>query len=178
MLDRESTTGWLSPETLRELLDAAGIPLVDSRLVRSEAEALRAAQAFGFPVVMKASGPAIVHKTESNAVMVNLTDEEMVRATFWNLMGHRDVTAVHVEPMVTGGVEMMVGGTLDPTFGPVVVCGSGGTLVELMKDTVLRLAPLSDMTATEMLDDVRGVARLRGFRGAAPLDEAALRRFS
>jgi acetate---CoA ligase (ADP-forming) len=175
VVDREPSTAWLSPATVHALLEAAGIPLVNSRLVRSEADALSAAQTFGFPVVMKASGPAIVHKTESNAVLVHLTDEEMVRAAFRDLMRRHDVTAIHVEPMITAGVEMMVGGTLDPTFGPVVVCGSGGTLVELMKDTVLRLAPISEVTATEMLDETRGVARLRGYRGAAPLDEAALR---
>ena len=77
--------------------------------------------------------------------------------------------------MATGGVEMMVGGVNDAAFGPLVMAGSGGVLVELMADTAFAMCPLDDAGAKELLDQVRGVARLRGFRGSAPLDEASFR---
>jgi acetate---CoA ligase (ADP-forming) len=167
--------GWLSPGTVAALLDLADIPTVHSRVIGSESEALATAHSLGFPVVLKGSGPSLLHKTEAGVVRVNLIDDEGVGEAFRELTSRRDVHEVRMEPMVQNGVEMMVGGTLDATFGPVVICGSGGTLVELMHDTVLRLAPLSEQTAAEMLDHVRGVARLRGFRGSVPLDESALR---
>jgi acetyl coenzyme A synthetase (ADP forming)-like protein len=170
-----SESGWLTPASSRALLELAGIPTVGFRTADSEAAAVTLAQAIGFPVVLKGSGPGLVHKTEANAVRVNLFDAERVRIAYRDLAARSEVTEILLEPMIGGGVEMMVGGTLDATFGPVVVCGSGGTLVELMRDTVLRLAPLSDGSASEMLDQVRGVAQLRGFRGRPRLDEAALR---
>jgi acetyl coenzyme A synthetase (ADP forming)-like protein len=168
-------SGWLTPVSVRALLGEAGIPTVGFRIVRSEAEAVSIAGAIGFPVVLKGSGRMVVHKTEANAVRTNLLNDEAVASAYRELASRSDLEDVVLEPMVIGGVEMMVGGVLDASFGPVVVCGSGGTLVELMRDAVLRLAPLSDWTASEMLDEVRGSARLRGFRGSPRLDEMALR---
>jgi len=168
-------SGWLTPASVRALLDEAGIPTVAYRVAESEADAANQADAIGFPVVLKGSGPSLVHKTEANAVRINLVDADDVRMAYRELASRPDVTEVIVEPMIADGVEMMVGGTLDASFGPVVVCGSGGTLVELMRDTALRLAPLSNWTASEMLDEIRGMARLRGFRGQPRLDEASLR---
>jgi acyl-CoA synthetase (NDP forming) len=85
------------------------------------------------------------------------------------------VVEIVVQSMVEPGVEMLVGASLDATFGHVVVCGSGGTNVELLRDTTCRLAPLTDVTASQMLDQVRGIALLRGFRGRPAGDEAGLR---
>ena len=168
-------SGWLTPAGGKALLDAAGIPTVALRTVDSEGEAVSVARAIGFPVVMKGSGPTLVHKTEADAVRINLTNDESVRLAYRDLASRREVSEVVVEPMIAGGVEMMVGAMIHGSFGPVVVCGSGGTLVELMRDSVLRLAPLSNGTATEMLDEVRGIAQLRGFRGRPRCDEAGLR---
>jgi acyl-CoA synthetase (NDP forming) len=80
-----------------------------------------------------------------------------------------------VQRMVPGGVEMLVGAIQDPTFGPIVVCGSGGVLVELLGDTTFRLHPVTDRDADEMVSELKGAALLHGFRGAPPADEAALR---
>lgn len=168
-------SGWLTPSSVRDLLDEAGIPTVGFSVAKSEADAVDEADAVGFPVVLKGVGPLLVHKTEANAVRINLLDADDVRLAYRELVSRSDITEITVEPMIADGVEMMVGGTLDASFGPVVVCGSGGTLVELMRDTALRLAPLSNWTASEMLDEVRGIARLRGFRGSPRLDEASLR---
>ncbi len=136
---------------------------------------MSAARQLGFPVVLKGSGPEIVHKTEARAIFTDLTDEPALLRAFHALDKRPDITQILVQPMVKGGVEMLIGATLDQTFGHVVVCGSGGTLVELLHDTSCRLAPLTERAARDMLDEVRGIALLRGFRGAPPLDEAALR---
>jgi len=168
-------SGWLTAASVRALLEEAGILTVPFLVVTSAIDAVNQADAIGFPVVLKGGGPALVHKTEANAVRINLAHADDVRAAYRELAARSDISEIMVEPMIGDGVEMMVGGTVDASFGPVVVCGSGGTLVELMRDTALRLAPLSDWTASEMLDDVRGIARLRGFRGQPHLDETSLR---
>ena len=140
-------------------------------------EAASNASLLGYPVALKAVGPAIVHKTESRGVVLNLRTDEDVRGVCRDLMGRfgSGLTHVLVQPMVKGGVEMLVGAAVDPSLGHVVVCGSGGTLTELVRDSVCRLHPLADLDAVAMLDEMRGIALLRGFRGAPPADESALR---
>jgi acyl-CoA synthetase (NDP forming) len=141
--------------------------------VRSAAEACAVARDVGFPVVLKGSGPDILHKTEAHAVQTSLEDEGAVARAYRTLARRSEVLQVLVQPMVRG-VEMFVGANFDLKFGHAVVCGTGGTAVELLHDTSCRLAPLTDIAAREMLDELRGIALLRGFRGAPPADEAAL----
>jgi acetyltransferase len=124
---------------------------------------------------MKGTGPALVHKTEAHAVLMHLADADAVRGAYAALAGRADVEHVVVQAMVFGGVEMMAGATLDPLFGHVVMCGSGGTNVELLRDTTCRLAPITDRAAVEMLDAIRGIALLRGFRGGPPCNEDGFR---
>jgi len=166
--------GWLSPLGCEALLEACGIPTAGSHVVRSAGQACAIAQAIGYPVVLKGSGPDILHKTEAHVVHTSLADDAAVAEAYGALSRNRDVVQVLVQRMFRG-VEMFVGATFDPVFGHAVVCGSGGTLVELLHDTSCRLAPLTDVAAHEMLDELRGVALLRGYRGAPPADEAALR---
>jgi succinyl-CoA synthetase beta subunit len=108
---------------------------------------------------------------------LSLGSEENVRRAFAELsesFGER-LASVIVQPMAAGGAEMMVGGLNDASFGPVVMAGSGGVLVELMADTAFAMCPVSDAGASALLEHVRGVARLRGFRGSPVLDETAFR---
>jgi acyl-CoA synthetase (NDP forming) len=123
--------------------------------------------------VLKGSGPAILHKTEAHVVFPSLRDAAAVADAYAALSRHPDVTHVLVQPMIQG-VEMFVGVSFDVKFGHAVVCGSGGTLVELLHDTSCRLAPLTDAIARQMLNDLRGIALLRGYRGAPAADESAL----
>ncbi len=169
--------GWLSPPETDELLSAFDIPSAPARIVREEEAAAQAARSIGFPVVLKAVGPSIVHKTEVGGVRLDLSDEEAVRRAFVELRAKLggSMTDALVQRQVAGGVEVIVGATLDPTFGPLLLYGSGGTLVELLADVTFRLPPLTDADAEAMLEEVRGTRRLRGFRGAPPADEAALR---
>ncbi len=166
---------WLGPEATSALLAASGIAVAPARVVTRAADAVTAARGLGYPVVLKGSGPTLIHKTEAHAVKAGLTGDDAVTRAFCALHGMPGVTAVIVQPMVRDGVEMFVGASRDDTFGHAVVCGSGGIFVELMKDTALRLAPLSEEEAAAMLDGLRGIRLLRGFRGAPPLDEAALK---
>ncbi len=169
--------GWLTPVEAQALLEAARIPVARARFAATVEEALAAAGAMGWPVAMKAVGPTIVHKTEVGGVKLGLADAAALRAA------HADLTArlgdalagVLVQEMVPSGVELLVGAVLDPTFGPLVAFGSGGTLVELFEDVAFRLHPLTAADVEDLLAEVRGTALLRGHRGAPPLDEAAVR---
>jgi acetyl coenzyme A synthetase (ADP forming)-like protein len=169
--------GWLGPVETEELLTAFGIAAVPLRLARTAAEAAAAASGLGFPVAVKAVGPAILHKTEVGGVRLGLANEADVAAAARDLKKQLgdDLTDFLIQPMVPGGVEVIAGVTNDPTFGPLVLYGSGGTLVELMADVAFRLQPLTDADVDSMLDEVRGSALLRGYRGAPKLDESALK---
>ena len=131
----------------------------------------------GYPVALKGFGPELLHKSDAGAVKLRLASPDQVRDAYRDLADRlgRRLAGVHVQPMAADGVEMFVGGLQDPTFGPVLFCGSGGVLVELFGDAACRICPMSDRDAAEMLDSVPGVRRLRGYRGQPPADEAALR---
>ena len=168
--------GWLAPGEVEALLAAFGIPTAPSRTARDAQEAAEAARSLGFPVALKAVGPAILHKTEVGGVRLGLGDEAAVTAACHDMSDRlgAGLTGFLVQRMVPGGVEVIAGVTRDPTFGPLILYGSGGTLVELLADVSFRLHPLTDVDVRAMLNDVRGTALLRGYRGAAPLDEGAL----
>jgi acetate---CoA ligase (ADP-forming) len=169
--------GWMTPEDAERLLGAAGIATTATRIVKTADEAAAAAAAIGYPVALKAVGPTLLHKTEQNAVRLNLADERAVRtvATQFEAQFQDEMTGMIVQRMVAAGVEMLVGAIHDPTFGPVIACGSGGVLVELLADTAFRLHPLTERDAAEMIDELKGVQLLRGHRGAKAADEASLR---
>ena len=167
--------GWLEPLAVCALMEACGIHAAPTRVVMDSAGALSAAKQVGYPVVLKGAGPALLHKTEANAVLTGLADEEAVLSAYHALARRPDVAHVLVQPMVRDGVEMFVGATLDPSFGHILMCGSGGTMVELLHDTSCRLTPLTDRAAREMLNETRASILLRGFRGARPGDVEAFR---
>ncbi len=169
--------GWLGPLEAEELLTAFGIPVAPMRVAGDESSAAAAAGALGYPVAVKAVGPTILHKTEVGGVRLSLADEAAVRSACREMSRRlgADLTGFLVQAMVPGGVEVLVGVTHDSTFGPLVVYGSGGTLVELVADVAFRLHPLTDRDVAAMLDEVKGTALLRGYRGAPIADEAALK---
>lgn len=135
------------------------------------------ARQVGYPVVLKALGPDIVHKTEVRGIHLNLEDDGDVRHAWQDLqtrLGDRFESGL-VQPMIAGGVEMLLGVVDDPTFGHVLACATGGTLTELMADSQVRLHPLTDRDATDMIERLRGARLLDGYRGQAPADRSALR---
>ncbi len=179
VIDRALTRGdgWLKPDEAQAVLTAMGIPVLGTREIQTEAAALDAANAIGYPVALKGFGPDLLHKSDAGAVRLHLsTPAELGEAyrEFKTRLGTR-LAGVQIQKMAPAGVEMFVGGLQDPSFGPVLFCGSGGVFVELFADAACRLCPVSDRDVEEMLTDVRGARRLRGFRGEPPADEAALR---
>jgi acetyl coenzyme A synthetase (ADP forming)-like protein len=170
---------WLTPREVAALLACFGIPVVEERLAASPEEAVAAAEELGGEVVLKAVAPGLVHKSERGAVRVRLAPDA-VEGTAREMdaslrAGGLEPTDFLVQRMAPEGVEMLVGVTGDPLFGPVVACGAGGALVELMNDVAVRLAPLSEADAEEMIRELRSYRRLEGYRGAPPVDVPALR---
>jgi len=158
-----------------------GIPVPDGATAASAGEAARIAREIGYPVVMKVEADGLHHKTEAGGVAVGLASDDEVRTTYPALVGRVAATVpeavvrgVRVERMIPGGVELVAGGTNDPAFGPAVVVGMGGVLVELLRDTAHRIAPVDDNGGMAMLAELRGRALLDGFRGALPVDAAAV----
>jgi acyl-CoA synthetase (NDP forming)/GNAT superfamily N-acetyltransferase len=168
--------GWLPPEACAQLLAAYGIPAAPLVLARTEAEAVAAATAIGGPVAMKAYWPELVHKSDLGAIRLGLDGPEQVRAAhrrFRDQFGER-LTGVAVQAMVEPGVEVLVGAVQDPVFGPLVAFGSGGVDTDLVADRVVRLTPLTDVDAAELVDTARVSALLRAHRGRPAADRTAL----
>jgi acyl-CoA synthetase (NDP forming) len=169
--------GWTLPGEAQAILAAAGIATAASLVATTWDETIGAAARIGFPLVLKALGPTLLHKTERKAVGLNIRDETGLRNVYVDFVTRfgADMTAVLVQQMVPPGVEMIVGALQDPLFGPLIACGTGGILVDVLADTAFRLHPLSAADADEMIDELRGARLLRGFRGSQPADEDALR---
>ncbi|WP_405948636.1 acetate--CoA ligase family protein [Streptomyces prunicolor] len=169
----------LSEHAAKQLLRAYGIRVPREQLVTSAAAAVRAAGLVGYPVVMKASGAQIAHKTELGLVKVGLTSASQVRDAYRELTDiarYEDVTldGVLVCQMVERGVEMVVGVTQDELFGPTVTVGLGGVLVEVLRDAAVRVPPFGEEAARDMLGELRGRPLLDGVRGRPPADLDAL----
>jgi acetyl coenzyme A synthetase (ADP forming)-like protein len=173
---------WLTPEELTRVLNAFGLPLIPSPVARSEDDAAAVAALIGLPVVLKVSSPEILHKSEAGAVLVNLTTESAVRSGFKELASKVPDTlkpgsdsAIVVQPMITNGIETLIGVTADPLFGPLVAFGLGGVQVEVLRDVAFRIAPLTDKDADDLMRSVRGFALLQGHRGRPAADIDALK---
>ncbi len=159
---------WLSPEETRELLDAYGIPLVPERLAGSAEDAVAAARELGYPAVVKSGSPG-AHKTESGGVALDLGDDAAVSAA-----ADRIGPPVIVQPMLRGGTELLAGLVQDPVFGTLVAFGPGGVFAELIGDATLRIAPLTDVDAEELVTTGKAGRLVSGFRGAPAADVGSL----
>ncbi|MCL6621603.1 MAG: acetate--CoA ligase family protein [Syntrophobacterales bacterium] len=165
-----------------EYLSRQGLPVAPGRLAATPREAVAAARELGFPVVLKAVSPALVHKWEAGAVLLGLTDPEAVEAgwaTLWprarEAAGGQDPQGILVQKQLSGR-EVLLGIKRDATFGPVVVCGLGGIYTEVLADTAQTLAPVTETQARELLTSLRASALLTGVRGEPGVDLEALAR--
>lgn len=179
----ERGTGWLSAAQTRQLLAAAGFPLLPGGLATSADAAAALAAEVGFPVAVKLASRSILHKTEVGGVQLNLRSAAEVRNAFRVIesrlaeRGQRDaLDGVVVQPMLSGGVELMVGMTQDRLFGPLIAFGLGGIHVEILKDLCYRITPLTEADAGEMIRTIRGYRLLTGYRGHPPADVPELER--
>lgn len=166
--------GWLSSELAFALLADAGLPVVPWRLAHSRTEAAAAAEALGMPVVLKAERQGLVHKSDDGGVRMGLAAAAAVAEAYDDVAGRLGTSTVLLQRQVRPGVELVLGARRDRTFGPVVMAGLGGIWVEVLADVALRLAPVDDVEARAMLDELKGRALLRGSRGRPAADCAAL----
>jgi acyl-CoA synthetase (NDP forming) len=171
--------GWLTPEEVAKIFSCYGLPMIEQRVVANVEDAAVAAAEIGREIALKAVAPGLVHKTEAGAVKLHLDGAQAVRDVARE-MNERLTTQGQspagfvVQQMAERGVEMLVGVVHDPQFGPVVACGAGGVQVELLKDVSVRLTPLSNEDASEMIRELNTYPLLKGFRGSIPGDVAAL----
>ena len=169
---------WLAPRDLATVLRAAGIELAAAEQV-SPAEAVATAERLGFPLVAKAIAPGVVHKSDVGGVILGLDSSAAVRGAVDTLVARMRAIGAHLEGIllqreVQGGLEALVGVTTDPTFGPLLVCGLGGVLVELLADVSFHLTPVTDVDAAEMIGKLRSAPLLDGYRGMPAGDKDAL----
>ena len=178
---RDGCTEWLTAEETRKLFTAAGIPVAPVELARTAGQAALAAAQVGFPVAVKLASSTLTHKSDVGGVILGLEDDQQVRRAFADIGRRLDekglraqMQGVTVQPMITDGVEAIVGMVQDPSFGPVLMFGLGGVYVELLRDVTFNVAPVTDKDVREMVRAVRGSKLLEGWRGAPPCDREAL----
>jgi acyl-CoA synthetase (NDP forming) len=169
----------LTEHRAKALLAPYGLPETRERLATSAADAAEAASALQYPVALKIASPDLPHKTEAGGVVLGLQDQQSVAAAYDQIIGSARrykpdarIEGVLVQKMAPRGHELVIGMVNDPTFGPIMMVGLGGTMVELMGDVVHRPAPVSATEAAEMLRSLKSAKLLTGFRGAAPMDIA------
>ncbi len=167
----------LTEREAKAVLALYGVPVVGERLAQTVDDAVNAAASLGYPVVLKVESPDLPHKTEAGVIRLNLRSADEVRAGYAAVMANADkvtpaprINGVLVQPMVPQGIEMVVGARNDPLFGPLIVVGLGGILVEVLKDTALSPAPVTPFEAEKLLRQLKGVKLLDGFRGMPAVD--------
>jgi len=175
--DRTILTEFESKRILKE----AGISVVETKLAKTQKEAVSLSQKMGFPVALKIASPDITHKSDSGGVKLSLNNMTEVRKAYDEILRKvrkqypsAIVHGVSVQKMVRPGTEVIVGTSKDPQFGPVIMFGLGGVFVELLKDVSFRVIPVERRDAQEMIEEIKGYPLLQGYRGKEPANISAL----
>lgn len=166
----------------KEILREAGVPATETVLATTREQAAAEAERIGFPVVLKVVSPDIAHKSDVGGVKLNLQSKEAVGAAYDEILAaakaaepNADILGVAVQQMAKQGTEVIIGMTTDAQFGPVIMFGLGGIMVEVLKDVSFRLVPLEDRDAGQMIAEIKGAPVLAGVRGQPPADIDALK---
>ena len=185
VIDRELAQGprrLLHQHRANRLLTCYGLPILTHAMAVSEDDLTAACQKAGFPLAMKVVSPQIAHKTDAGGVKLNIADLDQARAAFREIMAgarrfdpQAEVEGVYLERMAAPGTEIIIGAVRDPKFGPLVMFGLGGTLVEVLGDVTFRLAPMWEASAENMIRGVKAYKVLEGFRGRPPADLEAIK---
>lgn len=161
----------------KQVFTEAGITCTDTRLAPTKEDAVSLSEEIGFPVVLKISSVDITHKSDAGGVKVNLKDKVEVENAFDMIMRSArekfpdaDIEGISVQGMAKSGTEIIIGMIKDAQFGPVLMFGLGGILVEVLKDVAFRIVPLEKRDASEMIKEIKGYKLLEGFRGQDPVD--------
>ena len=167
----------LTENESKAFLASHGFPVVATIPAATREDALRAAADLGFPVAVKIDSPDILHKSDFGGVCLNLRSSDDVGAAFDEMTAAArkryptaTILGVTVQAMASAGQEIIIGISNDPQFGPLVMFGLGGIMVELLKDVAFRIVPLTARDAREMIREIKGFSLLTGFRGSAPVD--------
>jgi acetate---CoA ligase (ADP-forming) len=160
------TPGIMAINEAFDLIKRYGLAAADCRIVKTVNEGLDAAREIGYPLALKTASPDVLHKTERGGVLLDIRNEEMLVKAFQRI----EIGPYLVQGMAPPGSEMIIGGRNDPQFGPVILCGFGGIFVEVYKDTAIRVVPIDEEMASQMIEELRGAAILKGFRGRQPYD--------
>lgn len=166
----EAGEGYLDPEKVQQLLDAAGIPRAGEAVVNNAPDAVKAAKKLGFPVVMKVVGP--VHKSDVGGVVLNIKDDNSVFQEFNRMIQIKDTTAVLIQPMLSG-TQIFAGAKAEPKFGHLILCGLGGIFIEVLKDVQASLSPVSQEEARKMISSLKSYKIIQGVRGQEGVNEDA-----
>jgi len=165
----------------KELLKQWGIPVVETKLAGTKKEAVSISKEIGFPVVLKIISPNVVHKSDSGGVRLGLANATQVSNAYSEIMSsmrqkypQAAIQGVSVQPLARAGIEVIVGVSQDPQFGPVIMFGLGGVLVEVLKDVSFRIVPVTRRDAQEMIKEIKGYPVLEGYRGHEPANISAL----
>jgi acyl-CoA synthetase (NDP forming) len=165
----------------KRVLEEAGVPVSPARLATTRDEAVKVAGELGYPIVLKIVSPQITHKSDVGGVALNLTSADEVGAAFDSVVASvkqhapgATIEGVAVQRMEKQGIEVIIGMTKDPQFGPVLMFGLGGVLVEVLKDVAFRVVPINARDARQMIHEIKGYPVLEGFRGHDPADVAKL----
>ena len=174
---RARPTRFVSEPEGHDILRAYGLPVPASKLTRSLDEALATAKEIGYPVVLKIVSPDVLHKTEFGGVRINITDEARLKAEHADLLAgvkakkpDADIWGVLVQKMAPKGTETILGMNRDPSFGPILMFGLGGILVEVLKDVTFRIAPVNEISVDSMVTGIKAAKILQGYRGESPRD--------
>jgi len=161
----------------KELLMEAGISVVDTKLATSKEEVISISQQLGFPVVLKIASPDVVHKSDAGGVKLDLKTAKQAGKAYDDILKaikkqypEAKIQGVSVQKMARPGVEVIIGMSKDAQFGPVLMFGLGGILVEILKDISFRIVPLTKRDAKEMIKEIKGYPLLEGYRGQEPVD--------
>jgi acyl-CoA synthetase (NDP forming) len=161
----------------KNFIREAGIPVVETRLATSKRQASAYAQELGFPVALKIVSPEILHKSDVGGVRIGLKNQKEVNLAYGEIVSaakkanpSAQIHGISVQPMAASGVEVIIGMTKDAYFGPVLMFGLGGVMVEVLKDVAFRIVPLTPRDARQMLREIKGYPILEGYRGQDPVD--------
>jgi acetyl-CoA synthetase (ADP-forming) len=165
----------------KKILKQAGIPVVETKLAKTQKEAVSLSQKMSFPVALKIVSPDVIHKSDSGGVKLSLNNVTEVKKAYDEILKkvkkqYPDavIHGVSVQKMIQPGTEVIVGTSKDPQFGPVIMFGLGGIFVELLKDVSFRVIPVEQRDAQEMIKEIKGYPLLQGFRGKEPASLSAL----
>jgi acetyltransferase len=169
-----ATDGYLHPDLVQQLLKSANIPVVQEKTVYSISEAIKEVESLKYPLVMKVVGP--VHKSDVGGVILNINNEVSLAEAYERLMLIKDATGVLLQQMKKG-IELFIGAKREPGFGHMVLCGMGGVFIEVLKDTSVRLSPISKVASIEMIEDLKAFPILKGIRNQPGIDITALAQY-